>query len=145
MQVMQGVDAMDLLNMLVNKSVETIDHNATLKAAAQRMRDRKIGSLIVTKEGKEIGIVSETDVTRKAVAEALNPEQTRISSIMSSPIILIEITETPERANDLMKEKGIRHLGVTEKGVFVGIISVRDLLRYFKVYYDGIGSLKPKK
>lgn len=136
---------MDLLTMLVNKTIETIDHNATLKTAAQRMRDRKIGSLIVTKEGKEIGIISETDVTRKAVAEALNPEQTRILSIMSSPIISIEITETPERANDLMKEKGIRHLGVTEKGAFVGIISVRDLLRYFKVYYDGIGSLKSKK
>lgn len=136
---------MDFLNMLVNKAVETIDHDASLKTAAQKMRERKIGSLIVTKKGKEIGIVSETDVTRKAVAETLNPEETRISSIMSSPIISIEITETPERANDLMKEKGIRHLGVTEKGKFIGIISVRDLLRYFKVYYDGIGSLKSKK
>ena len=136
---------MDFLNMLVNKNVESIDHNSTLKAAAQRMRDREIGSLIVTKDGKEIGILSETDVTRKAVAEGLNPEQIRISSIMSSPIISIEITETPERANDLMKGKGIRHLGITEKGTFVGIISVRDLLRYFKVYYDGIGSLKSKK
>lgn len=136
---------MDLLNMLVNKTIEVIDHNATLKAAAQKMRDRGIGSLIVTKEGREVGIISETDVTRKAVAEGLNPEQTRVSSIMSSPIISIEMTETPERANDLMKEKRIRHLGVTEKGKFVGIISVRDLLRYFKVYYDGIGSLKSKK
>jgi len=136
---------MDFLKMLVNKSTEVIDHNATLKTAAQMMRDRKIGSLIVTKDGKEIGIVSETDVARKAVAESLNPEQTRISSIMSSPIISIEITESPERANDLMKENGIRHLGVTEKGKFVGIVSVRDLLRYFKVYYDGIGTLKSKK
>ena len=46
--------------------------------------------------------------------------------------------------NDLMKEKGIRHLGVTDNGQFVGITSVRDLLRYFKVYYDGIGSMRPK-
>jgi CBS domain-containing protein len=64
---------------------------------------------------------------------------------MSSPIISIEITDSPERANDLMKEKGIRHLGITEQGRLIGIISVRDLLRYFKVYYDGIGSLKSKK
>lgn len=142
---MQGVNPMDLLTMFVNKTIEAIDHNATLKTAAQRMRDLKIGSLIVTRDGREIGIVSETDVSRKAVAEALDPDRTRISSIMSSPIISIEITETPERANDLMKEKGIRHLGVTEKGKFIGIISVRDLLRYFKVYYDGIGSLKSKK
>jgi len=136
---------MDFLNMLVIKNVESIDHNSTLKAAAQRMRDHKIGSLIVTKDGTEIGILSETDISRRAVSEGLNPDQTRVSSIMSSPIISIEITESPERANDLMKEKGIRHLGILEKGKFVGIISVRDLLKYFKVYYDGIGTLKSKK
>ena len=136
---------MDFLNMLVNKNIETIDHSATLKSAAQRMRDQRIGSLIVMKEGRPIGILSETDVARKAVAEGLNPDQARVSSIMSSPIISIEMNESPERANDLMKEKGIRHLGVTENGKFIGIISVRDLLRYFKVYYDGIGSLKPTK
>ena len=136
---------MDFLNMLVNKNIETIDPSATLKSAAQRMRDQRIGSLIVMKEGRPIGILSETDVARKAVAEGLNPDQARVSSIMSSPIISIEMNESPERANDLMKEKGIRHLGVTENGKFIGIISVRDLLRYFKVYYDGIGSLKPPK
>lgn len=136
---------MDLLKMLVNDKIETIDHEAVLKAAAQRMRDRRIGSLIVTQRGQEVGIISETDLTRKAVAEGLNPEKAHVSSIMSSPIISIEITESPERANDLMKEKGIRHLGITEKGRLIGIISVRDLLRYFKVYYDGIGSLKSKK
>jgi signal-transduction protein with cAMP-binding, CBS, and nucleotidyltransferase domain len=136
---------MDLLKMLVNNKIETIDHEAVLKTAAQRMRDRRIGSLIVTQRGQEVGIISETDLTRKAVAEGLNPEKAHVSSIMSSPIISIEITDSPERANDLMKEKGIRHLGITEQGRLIGIISVRDLLRYFKVYYDGIGTLKSKK
>ena len=136
---------MDLLNMLVNRNVAVINHDATVKTAAQKMRERTIGSLIVTKDGKEIGIISETDLARKVVSEGMDPEQVRVSAVMSSPIISIEITETPERANDLMKEKGIRHLGITDKGKFVGIISVRDLLRYFKIYYDGIGSLKSKK
>ena len=135
---------MDFLNMLVNKDVATIDHSATIRAAAQKMRDMKIGSLIVVKDGKETGILSETDLSRKAVADGLDPEKVHVQAIMSSPIISIEITETPEKANDLMKDNGIRHLGVTENGKFVGIVSVRDLLKYFKVYYDGIGSLKPK-
>lgn len=135
---------MDLLHMLVNKKIEVIDHNDTLKVAAQKMREKEIGSLIVMKDGKEVGIISETDVTRKAVAAGLNPDQIRVSTIMSSPIISTEITDTPEHANDLMKDRRIRHLGITENGRFVGIISVRDLLRYFKVYYDGIGSLKSK-
>ena len=135
---------MDVLNMLVNRAIETIDHSETLQTAARIMRDKKVGSLLVVKEGKKTGIISETDITRRAVAEGLVLEKETVESIMSSPIISVDIQSTPEKANDLMKENGIRHLAVTEKKEIVGIISVRDLLRYFKVYYDGIGSLKKK-
>ena len=135
---------MDVLSMLVNRAVETIDYNTTLQVAARIMRDKKIGSLLVVKEGKKMGIISETDIARRAVAEGLVPEKEKVESIMSSPIISVDIQSTPEKANDVMKEKGIRHLAVTEQDEIVGIISVRDLLRYFKVYYDGIGSLKKK-
>lgn len=135
---------MDVLSMLVNRVIETIDYSATLKTAAQIMRDKKIGSLLVMKEGKKAGILSETDLARRAVAEGLVPDKVKVEAIMSSPIITIDIRSTPEMANDLMKDKGIRHLAVTEQGEIVGIISVRDLLRYFKVYYDGIGTLKKK-
>ena len=135
---------MDVLSMLVNRNIETVEHHASLRTAAQVMRDKKIGSLLVRKEGKTVGIISETDLARRAVAEGFVPDQVKVETIMSSPIITIDIRSTPEMANDLMKDKGIRHLAVTEQGEIVGIISVRDLLRYFKVYYDGIGSLKKK-
>jgi CBS domain-containing protein len=135
---------MDVLNMLVNRAIVSIDHNATVQDAARIMRDKKIGSLLVVKEGKYVGILSETDVNRRAVADGLIPAKVTVESIMSSPIISIDIHSPPERANDLMREKGIRHLAVTEQGEIVGIISVRDLLRYFQVYYGGIGSLKTK-
>lgn len=133
---------MDVLGMLTNKTIETIDHSATLKTAAQIMRDKKIGALLVIKDGEKVGIISETDLVRRAVAEGLISDKDQVASVMSSPIITIDIRSTPEMANDLMKDKGIRHLAVTEKGEIVGIISVRDLLRYFKVYYDGIRTLK---
>jgi CBS domain-containing protein len=135
---------MDLLNMFVNRAIITVDHSATLREATCIMRDKKIGSLLVVKDGKKVGIVSETDVTRRAAAEGLVPDQVVVETIMSFPIITLDIHSTPEKANDLMKDKGIRHLAVTEGNEIVGIISVRDLLRYFKVYYDGIGSLKQK-
>ena len=135
---------MDLLSMLMNREIEVIEHHATLQKAARRMRDKQIGSLIVVQEGRKIGIISETDMTRRSVAEGLLPEKQVVEAVMSSPIITIDIQSTPETANDLMKEKGIRHLAVTERNEIIGIISVRDLLRYFKVYYDGIGTLKKK-
>jgi CBS domain-containing protein len=136
---------MDVLKMLVNRSIVTIDHTATLKEAAQLMRDKQIGSLLVVEDSKIVGIISETDVTRRAVAESLLPDRVTVKKIMSSPVITLDIQSTPEMANDLMRDKGIRHLAVTEGGKIIGITSVRDLLHYFKVYYDGIGSLKPKQ
>ena len=51
---------------------------------------------------------------------------------MMAPIITIEIDRSPHEASDLMAERGIRHLGITENGRIVGVLSVRDLLRYFK-------------
>ncbi len=136
---------MDVLNMLVNRNIVTIDHTAPLREAARVMRDKRVGSLLVVKGSEKVGIISETDVTRRAVAEGLVPDQVTVETIMSSPVITLDIQSTPEMANDLMRDKGIRHLAVTERGEIIGIISVRDLLHYFKVYYDGIGSLKPKQ
>jgi CBS domain-containing protein len=135
---------MDILSMLVSRTVESIPHDTVLQSAAGVMKNKKIGSLLVEKGGETVGIVSETDIARRAVAEGLDPRTTAIEAIMSHPVITIGIDATPEMANDLMKEKGIRHLAVTENGAIVGVVSVRDLLRYFKVYYDGIGSLRQK-
>jgi CBS domain-containing protein len=61
---------------------------------------------------------------------------------MSSPLITISIDASGEEANETMKKYGIRHLLVEQKGKIVGIFSVRDLMKYFKIYYDGLGSLK---
>jgi signal-transduction protein with cAMP-binding, CBS, and nucleotidyltransferase domain len=51
---------------------------------------------------------------------------------MSTPVMTIDIAQSAHDASDLMAERGIRHLVITEEGRVVGMISVRDLLRYFK-------------
>ena len=58
---------------------------------------------------------------------------------------LLDGAALPEEIVARAAELGYRHLAVTENGKITGIISVRDLLHYFKVYYGGIGSLKKKK
>ncbi len=135
---------MDVLNMLANRAIVELDALSTVQEAGRIMKEKRIGSLLVVKDGKKVGIVSETDIARKVAAEGLAPDQVTVEKIMSAPIITIDVHAKPERANDLMKENGIRHLGVTEDGEIVGIVSVRDLLHYFTVYYGGIGALKQK-
>ena len=120
------------LAVMMNREIRTIRPDATLSEAAGLMRNSRVGALLVLSEGAYLGVVSESDLVRKAMAVGLSPDQTPVRSIMSSPLITIEIDRSAHEASDLMSEKGIRHLVITQDGQIVGIISVRDLLRYFK-------------
>ncbi len=128
----QGGTMMRPLAVMMKRNPRSISPEATLAEAAAMMRDTRVGAILVAEQGTFIGIVSETDLVRKAMAGQLNAAQAKVRAIMSSPVITIEQDRSAHDASDLMAEKGIRHLAVTEDGRIVGIVTVRDLLRYFK-------------
>ncbi len=120
------------LALLMQRQVEKISQSETLCDAAQRMRARRIGALLVCHEGEPVGILSETDFVRKAVAEGLDPRTTRIETIMSRPIISIDMDNTARDASNRMAAHNIRHLAVTDGSKIVGMLSIKDLLVCFK-------------
>ncbi|HTN44436.1 MAG TPA: CBS domain-containing protein [Nitrospiria bacterium] len=120
------------LALLMKREIKKISVGTTIQEAARIMGIQKVGSLFVEKEGQLVGILTETDVVRKAAAKGLDLKKDAVESIISKPIISIELTRSPQDAFDLMGEVGIRHLGITERGKIVGVLSVRDLLVYFK-------------
>lgn len=109
-----------------------IDPDATLLEAARAMREAKVGALLVQEAGRYSGLVSESDLVRKGMAEAQPVEQTLVRAVMSSPLLSIDSASSAHEASEIMAEQGIRHLAVSDEGQIVGIISIRDLLRYFK-------------
>jgi len=120
------------LAIMMTQDIRAIGPEASLAEAAVMMRESRVGALLVGGAGSFVGVVSETDLVRKAMAAGLNPTEERVRRVMSSPVITIEIDRSAHDASDLMAEKGIRHLAITQDGLIVGLISVRDLLRYFK-------------
>lgn len=120
------------LAVMMNRHIRTIDPEASLIEAAILMRDSRVGAVLVRSEGTYIGVVSEADLVRKSMAHAQDPGCTSVRSVMSSPLITVESDRSAHDASDLMAEHGIRHLPVTQDGQIVGMLSVRDLLRYFK-------------
>ena len=100
----------------------------TVQMAAKIMADMRIGSLLVERESAIIGIVTETDFTRKVLAQGIDPSKTKIEQVMSAPVFTIDAEESLVTANQMMEKKNVRHLVVTEEGKTVGILSVRDLL-----------------
>ncbi len=128
----QGKIMLRPLAVMMSRSLRSIPPDASLLEAARLMRDSKIGALLVEDREQFVGVVSETDLVRKAMAGGEDPLGQPVKSVMSSPIITIEIDRSAHDASDQMAEHGIRHLAVTQDGEIVGMISVVDLLRYFK-------------
>jgi len=128
------------LAVMMKRNPRSISPEATLSEAAAMMRDTRVGAILVAERDTFIGIVSETDLVRKAMAGQLNAAQAKVRAVMSSPLITIEQDRSAHDASDLMAEKGIRHLAVTEKGEVIGMLSMRDLLRPFFSREEGPGS-----
>ena len=117
---------------MMSRKILTVAPSAPVVDAARIMREAKIGALLIAEGSRYLGILSETDVVRKVVAAETDAGRVPVSEVMMAPIITIEIDRSAHEASDLMAERGIRHLAVTEDGAIVGMLSVRDLLRYFK-------------
>jgi len=102
-----------------------------VQTAAQLMQEKQVGSLLVKDGEKFVGIMTETDLTRKAVAKGLNTQETKVAEIMTSPLLTMDCHEAPVEANMFMAKHKIRHLGITDQEKLVGILSVRDLVHYY--------------
>ena len=122
---------MATIGQLMSRDLSVVTEDMTVKQAAGQMHDQRIGSLLVRKGNDFSGIVTETDVVR-AVAEHDDVANTSVVHVMSSPILTVEKKLSPHYARDLMANKRIRHLAVSDDGKIVGILSARDLLAYFK-------------
>ena len=122
----------------MSSPVSSIDSELTTQEAAQQMHAKNVGALLVRVHDKFVGILTETDLTRKVIAKGLNTETTFVSSIMTKTILSMDRYMPVEEAEEFMKKKNIRHLAVTEEGEIVGILSVKDLVSCYSKSYRTI-------
>ncbi|MBI3353588.1 MAG: CBS domain-containing protein [Nitrospirae bacterium] len=120
---------------IMTKGIEKVDANISVKDVARIMKAKKIGSILVEKDKELVGIVTETDIVRRLVADGKNPEGMQVKAIMSSPLLTVDIEKSIIDANDLMDKNHVRHLAVTEEGKVVGLVSCRDIMH--PLYMEG--------
>jgi CBS domain-containing protein len=117
------------LREIMTTDVLDVEPAATLKEAAQAMRDRRASSVVVTEDGYLIGILTERDIV-KAVAEGIDTEVTHVRDYMTPAPIAASPETTVEEAAQIMLEHGFRHLPVVSGDrELKGIVSIRDLAR----------------
>ena len=122
---------LDDIGDYMSSPVFSIDHDSTVQEAAQYMRVSNVGSLLIKEFDDFVGIVTETDLTRKVVGGGLSPETTPISKIMTQPVQSMDRFLPIEEANHFMHKNKIRHLAVTEDEKIVGMLSIKDLVAYY--------------
>lgn len=117
------LDAMTLKPVVIHP-------DASLQEAAIFLKKYNVGSLLVKNGERELlGIVTEWDFTRKAIANGMDFRNTKIRDIMTTDLITVNPNMDIFEALRLMNETNVRHLPVMENNKLVGFLTVKDILK----------------
>ncbi len=108
--------------------VATALPDETVAEAATRMRDRKVGSVVVVDGERPIGILTERDLVRWGAA-GVDPGASKVAEWMTADPDCVAPDLGVQEAYDSLRAHGYRHIPVVEGDRLVGIVSIRDLLR----------------
>ncbi|MFQ5831419.1 MAG: cyclic nucleotide-binding/CBS domain-containing protein [Candidatus Thorarchaeota archaeon] len=114
--------------MAVN--VVTMPPDATVREVASRMAEMDIGSIIIMDRTRAVGMITESDIARRVVAEQRDPKATKASEVMSSPLVHVTPDTALTEAMRVMAKSNIRRVAVLKNDTLAGIITSRDILRW---------------
>ena len=109
--------------------VLTITEERSVQEAAKLMGRKRKGCIIVTRRGKPIGILTDSDIIKRIVAKDIKPSKVKVKEVMSSPLITISPKDDILTAVRKMKRANIHRLPVVSRGKLVGIISLSDIAK----------------
>ncbi|HZF78583.1 MAG TPA: CBS domain-containing protein [Rubrivivax sp.] len=113
---------------VMTRDVEFIRPNDTLQRAAQRMDELNVGALPVCGGDELIGMITDRDITVRATAAGMSPNDTQVSEVMSEQTRWCSENQTVEAVMAQMGEVQIRRLPVLDaQGRLTGIVSLGDL------------------
>jgi len=117
------------LERICNKSVVTVSRDATVLEAANLMRSKHIGCVVIVQDSRPVGILTDRDIVLEVVASAKKPAETAVREIMTANLTTINVNYDVLDAARLMRSRGVRRLPlVDEHRRLIGIITMDDVL-----------------
>ena len=111
------------------RAIFSIGPDDPVLEAVRMMAEHQVGALLVMKDARLLGIVSERDYARKVILKGRSSADTPVAQIMSSPVITVTLSNSVQECMQLMTSRRLRHLPVVEGGKVVGMVSIGDLVK----------------
>lgn len=110
------------------REVATLSVDATAREAAEAMKARAVGSLVILRGEEPVGIVTDRDLLERVVADGRDAGTTRTGDVMSQPLQVAAPDDPLDRVVELMSARGIRRVPVVREGALVGLVALDDVL-----------------
>ncbi|UCF14112.1 MAG: CBS domain-containing protein [Phycisphaerales bacterium] len=118
----------------MSENIATVSSVCTVASAAKIMWRNNISCLVVSDNGNLLGIVTETDMVKRTVADGSDFHRMKVGQIMSSPVRSIPCDLSVLETSEIMETENIRRLVVLDEGLSVGIITQTDMVRALAFY-----------
>ena len=116
---------------IMTKQIHTVASDTTLLDVARLMREKRIGDVLVTNtDGTLRGIVTDRDIVVRADAISKPLDKTKVTDIVTDPIVKLTPTASVDEAVKIMREHAIRRVPVVRDGRPIGIVTLGDLARH---------------
>lgn len=122
---------METVKDIMGKKVIHFDENSNVEKIAKELGKYDIGCVIITKNRRPIGIITERDMVRRVLGQELNPEKIKAKDIMTSPVQSLDQNTNIYYASKIMRERKFQRYPVISKGKIIGIITQTNLIDYF--------------
>ena len=115
------------INEVMTHDPVTVETSTPVAEAAKLMRDHDTGALIVTENETVSGIVTDRDITVRAVADGQDPTSVTVGQVATTSAATLSPDQSVDDAIDLVREQNVRRVPVVQDGRAVGIVSIGDL------------------
>jgi len=132
---------------ICTRYVDLADAGETIQAAAQRLHERKVGTLVILdRANRPVGILTDRDLVIRAVAQGKDPRQTHVGEVMTRNPRTISEAVPIEQALSLMRSGSFRRIPVTgSDGALVGLVSLDDIISLLAEEFTQVGALVEKE
>jgi len=112
------------------RPINSVHPDTTVAESVRRMHSENIGALLVVEGDNLTGIFTERDALTKVLAAGIDPNNTKISAVMTKDPFYIDPSTTIEEAMSIVTDRRVRHLPILHNGELVGIVSSGDLTHW---------------